>query len=106
MTLIRTTCSILGWDPKLYSSSFGVGEPNANCEVKLINPETETEVKQGESGELWARGPNIMKGYWKNQKSTQETLTSDGWLRSGDVAVQDEDGMFFIVDRMKVRYHS
>lgn len=54
-------------------------------------------------GELWVRGPNIMKGYWQNEKATKETFSPDGdrWLRSGDVAYVDEEGCFFIVDRMK-----
>ncbi len=59
------------------------------------------EVPRGERGELWLKGYNVMKGYWRNQKATDETLTPDGWLRSGDVAYLDEKGMFYIVDRMK-----
>lgn len=59
-------------------------------------------------GELWAAGPNIMKGYWRKPKATEETFappsaSSDGerWLRTGDVAYVDEKGMFYIVDRIK-----
>ena len=53
-------------------------------------------------GELWCRGPNIMKGYWKNPKATAATFSPDGqWLRSGDIAYVDDDGTFFIVDRIK-----
>lgn len=52
-------------------------------------------------GELWCRGPNVMKGYWRNPKATAQTLTPDGWLKTGDVAYVDENGMFFIVDRIK-----
>lgn len=102
MKFYRGTCSLLGWDPKERSGSYGVGEPNANVEVKLVDPSTLQEVARGERGELWARGPNIMKGYWKKPQATIETLTKDGWLRTGDVAVVDEKGTFFIVDRIKV----
>ncbi|KAI9723811.1 MAG: hypothetical protein M1828_004061 [Chrysothrix sp. TS-e1954] len=100
--MTETTCSVCGWDPNNFSDSFGVGEPNANCEIKLVSSETLQEVPQGERGEMWVRGPNIMKGYWKNEKATKETKTSDGWLRTGDVGVQDNKGVFFIVDRIKV----
>lgn len=53
-------------------------------------------------GELWCKGPNIMKGYWKNEKATKETFSPDGeWLRTGDIAYVDDAGHFFIVDRIK-----
>ena len=102
LLLSRATCSALGWDSKIWSDSFGVGEPNANVEVRLVDPVTEEDIPQGGRGELWIRGPNVMKGYWRNPKATRETLTSDGWLKTGDVATVDEQGIFFIVDRMKV----
>lgn len=62
-----------------------------------------TERGPEHTGELWCRGPNIMKGYWRNEKATRETFSSDGerWLRTGDVAYVDEEGIFFIVDRIK-----
>ena len=98
------TCSSLGWDQSKTSDSFGVGEPNANNEAKLIDPATGQEViKANERGELWIRAPNVMKGYWKNPEATRETLTPDGWLKTGDVAIRDQAGVFYIVDRMKVR---
>jgi len=50
---------------------------------------------------LWARGPNLMKGYWRNPKATKDTMTSDGWLKTGDIAYIDDRGIVFIVDRMK-----
>lgn len=99
---IRVTCSALGWDPKDHCEDYSVGEPNANCEIMLVDPESEKEVQDGERGEIWIRGPNVMKGYWKNKAATQETLMPGGWLRTGDVALKDEHGRFFIVDRMKV----
>ena len=90
----RVTCSLLGWDPTKYSASFGVGEPNANCEAKIMaisedssGNQTFTEITERgpeHRGELWCRGPNIMKGYWKNEKATQGTFSPDGerWLRT------------------------
>ena len=61
------------------------------------------ELPIGEQGELWLRAPNVMKGYWRNAKATSETLTPDGWLKTGDICHIDKDGKFFIVDRKKVR---
>ena len=68
-----------------------------------MNDEATAEVPQGERGEIWVRGPNIMKGYWRNEKATKETLTADGWLMTGDICYVDKDGYFYIVDRKKVR---
>lgn len=108
----RVTCSLLGWDPNKRSDSFGVGEPNANCSVKIMNitedasgNEIFTEVTQrgpSHRGELWCQGPNIMKGYWRNPQATKATFSPDGaWLRTGDIAYVDDEGTFFIVDRIK-----
>ena len=52
-------------------------------------------------GELWVRAPNIMKGYWNKPEATKDTLTPDGWLKTGDIAYVDEEGKFYIVDRKK-----
>ena len=94
---------ILGWDPRLHSTSASVGELLANCEGKLMDDDGLEEVPPGQRGELWCRAPNVMKGYWKNPKATKETITEDGWLKTGDIAYADERGMYHIVDRKKVR---
>ena len=65
----------------------------------LENPDEE--VPRGERGELCIAGPNVMKGYWHNEKATRDSMTSDGFFRSGDVAIMDDDGFVFIVDRTK-----
>lgn len=81
-----------------------MGELNANNEAKIMDPATEREVTiPNARGELWIRAPNVMKGYWKKPEATRETLTPDGWLKTGDVVIRDRAGVFFIVDRMKVR---
>ena len=86
----------------MVSRSYSVGEVNANMEVKLVDVQSLREVAQGEKGEIWVKGPNIMKGYWKNPQATKSALTQDGWLRTGDIGIQDQNGLFFVVDRMKV----
>lgn len=99
--MTETTCSAMGWDPNVHSDSFGVGGLNANCEAMIMDDDGKSEVQDGEPGELWVRGPNIMKGYWRNEKATKETFTSDGWLKTGDICYRDKEGVYFIVDRRK-----
>jgi long-subunit acyl-CoA synthetase (AMP-forming) len=99
----RSTCSILGWDPREKSFSASVGELNANCEAKIVADDGVTEIlERNQRGELWVRAQNVMKGYWHNPKATKETKTEDGWLRTGDIAYVDDKGKFHVVDRMKV----
>jgi acyl-CoA synthetase (AMP-forming)/AMP-acid ligase II len=98
--MTEVTCSAMGFHPDEYSESFSVGELNANCEAKLIDDDGK-EVPQGERGEIWVKGPNVMKGYWRKPEATAETITPDGWLKTGDIAWYDKDGRFFIVDRKK-----
>jgi 4-coumarate--CoA ligase len=70
-------------------------------ECKLLDDDGK-EVPVGEPGEIFIRGPNVCLGYWKNKAATDECLSHDGWLKTGDVAVIDEDQRFWIVDRKKV----
>jgi long-subunit acyl-CoA synthetase (AMP-forming) len=60
---------------------LSTGLPAIVNEVKVMDPEGK-EVKQGDIGELWVKGPNVFKGYYKNQKATDECLTRDGWFRT------------------------
>ena len=78
-----------------------VGPPAANTECRLVDPLTEQDVAAGERGELWIRGPQVMKGYFKKPEATAMCMTPDGWFKTGDVAVVDENGWFAIVDRVK-----
>ncbi len=79
--------------------SVGVTLPNTEC--RLVSVETGEDAAPGEPGELWIRGPQVMKGYLNNDEATAATVDSDGYLHTGDVAVVDEQGAFFIVDRVK-----
>ena len=78
-----------------------VGWCVAGAEMKVVDPAGGRELGLGERGELWFRGPNVMKGYLHNAEATAATLTHDGWCRTGDVAQIDADGFLSIVDRLK-----
>jgi long-chain acyl-CoA synthetase len=76
-----------------------VGPPVPVVSVKAVDPLGQ-EVPVGETGELWIKGPNVVKGYWNRPDATAETF-SEGWLHTGDVARIDEEGFVYIVDRAK-----
>ena len=76
-----------------------IGVPIVGCEVKLVD-EKGKEPKIGETGEILIRGVNIMKEYWGKPKETAEAF-KDGWFHSGDIGRVDEDGYYYIVDRVK-----
>jgi len=77
-----------------------IGLPLSLTEDRIVDPETGTELPAREVGELWIRGPQVMKGYYNNPDATAQTVV-DGWLRTGDLAWKDEEGYVFIVDRLK-----
>ncbi len=78
--------------------SNGFTTPNTECRVV---DELGDDRAPGEEGELWIRGPQVMKGYLNNPEATAATIDADGWLHTGDVARFDDDGHMFIVDRVK-----
>jgi acyl-CoA synthetase (AMP-forming)/AMP-acid ligase II len=78
-----------------------IGFPIPNTECKLVEPGSGKEVGVNETGELWIRGPQVMKGYLNNPDATKATVDQDGWLHTGDIGKVDDDGYFFIVDRLK-----
>ncbi|MDE2370088.1 MAG: AMP-binding protein [Burkholderiales bacterium] len=80
--------------------SGSVGLPLPNTEVKIIDDEGR-EVEAGNAGEIAIRGPQVMAGYWQRPDETARAMTADGYLRSGDIGIQDEHGALRIVDRKK-----
>jgi long-chain acyl-CoA synthetase len=77
-----------------------IGMPISSTECGIMNDEGEL-LPVGETGELVIRGPQVMRGYWQRPEETANVLTADGWLRTGDIALMNEDGYFKIVDRKK-----
>jgi long-chain acyl-CoA synthetase len=78
-----------------------IGLPFPQTVIEIIDPETGEHVPTGERGELCARGPQVMKGYWKRPEDNEKTIQDGNRLHTGDIAIMDEDGYFFIVDRIK-----
>jgi malonyl-CoA/methylmalonyl-CoA synthetase len=78
-----------------------VGIPLPGVSVRIVDAETDEDATPGEAGELLIRSGSVCKGYWKRPDASRETFTAGGWLRSGDMARQDEDGYFYLVGRSK-----
>ncbi len=77
-----------------------VGMPVPSTEVQIRDKE-KNELAMGGEGELWVRGPQVMRGYWKRLEATRDVIDADGWLRTGDIARLGDDGAIYIVDREK-----
>lgn len=84
----------------------GVGPPLPGVEVKVIDPATGREVAPGEEGEICVRGPHLMLGYYKQPEKTAEAVDTEGWLHSGDLGRQVDDGLYRITGRIKDMYIS
>ncbi|GAA0703938.1 AMP-binding protein [Dokdonella soli] len=81
-----------------YNGSIGLPIPSTDISIRDDDGNV---LKNGETGELCVRGPQVMKGYWNRPDETAKVLSSDGWLRTGDIARIDEKGFVYIVDRKK-----
>lgn len=80
---------------------FGsIGKVIPGVDVRLVDEQGD-DVLAGDAGEIWVHGPNVFQGYWNDPEATAHALTADGWLRTGDIAVTDEDGYLYLVDRAK-----
>ena len=104
MTELTTISHFLSYADARAGKGSTVGPLLPNLEARLIVESDEgllTDAKAGERGELWVRGPIVMKRYLRNEEATRATVTVDGWLKTGDIALVDEQGRFSIVDRKK-----
>ncbi len=84
--------------PDQVATSVGFLAPG--LEARIVAPETGNDLADGEVGELWVRGPSVMKGYFRNQTLTKRTLLDDGWMRTGDLMRRDADGRLSFVSRL------
>ena len=89
------------WDDPLDARVETVGHPLPHIECKIIDPETGEEVEPGVNGEFCSRGYNTMKGYYKMPEETHDTVDSEGWLHSGDLACETPEGNYNITGRLK-----
>jgi fatty-acyl-CoA synthase len=80
------------------------GKPCLHVAARIVRVDG-TEARAGEMGELWLKGPSVTPGYWKNDAANRSSFT-DGWLHTGDAALTDDEGFYYIVDRWKDMYIS
>jgi fatty-acyl-CoA synthase len=91
-------------DPTSALAKIGsAGRPPLLVDIQIVHPD-QSVVGPGETGELLVRGPNVMAGYWRRPVATQEVLSADGWLRTGDAARRDQEGYVWIADRVADRF--
>jgi fatty-acyl-CoA synthase len=93
-------------EQKIKKKPTSVGLPVLHCDMKIINTKTDQVVKQGDVGELLLKGPHIFSGYWDEPEETKKTIEKDGWVHTGDLAMQDDEGFYYIVGRRKEMYIS
>jgi acyl-CoA synthetase (AMP-forming)/AMP-acid ligase II len=77
-----------------------VGRPVVGSDLRVVDPGTGKDVPHRQVGELWVRGPNVVRGYWNKPNETAESFT-DGWFHTGDLGYVDDDGLVYVVDRLK-----
>ncbi len=77
------------------------GQPAVGMEVRVFDQDTGEEAPRGTVGELWIRGPSVMKAYWNKPEETEKVLPGDGWYRTGDLGYMDENAYIYLVDRAK-----
>ena len=95
---VVTTARVV--DGVVHSPRGSIGVPIGGVEIRIVD-ESGDDALAGDEGEIWVKGPNVFGGYWNDDDATARVLTVDGWLRTGDVAVTDDSGNLFIVDRVK-----
>lgn len=95
-----TSTVILNAGQEYVENADSVGRPFPTVDVRIVDPETGKDQPDGEVGEIWVKGPNIVRGYWNDPENTAKSFT-DGWFHSGDLGYRDAEGRYSVVDRMK-----
>jgi acyl-CoA synthetase (AMP-forming)/AMP-acid ligase II len=99
--LTETAATATAPDRELAVTSGSVGRAMPSTELRVVDPATGADLGPDEPGELWVRGPQTMAGYLHRPDATAAMIDADGWLRTGDLVVIDEEGQVFVVDRLK-----
>ncbi|XP_074109066.1 luciferin 4-monooxygenase-like [Cotesia typhae] len=98
----RSTESLIVTIGKVDSSKLNsCGKICPNAQLKVVDPESKATLGFNQTGELYCRSKSLMTGYWNNSAATEEVIDSEGWYHCGDLVYYDEDGNFFIVERIK-----
>jgi acyl-CoA synthetase (AMP-forming)/AMP-acid ligase II len=103
-----TECMAVTVGPRGADRPGSAGVPIANTEFRIVDIETGIELGENQPGEVWVRGPQVMKGYLNRPEATADLITVDGWLKTGDIGLFDADGYLYIVDRLKelIKYNA
>ena len=99
--MTEVTCGALHVPGGVNDDSGSVGQLDPNTECMLLDDDGK-EVRTGDPGEIYIRGPQVCLRYWRNEEATKDSISDEGWLKTGDVAICDDKGYFWIVDRKKV----
>lgn len=92
------------WDDPLDVRFVSQGHPLPDCPIRVVDPDTGKDVARGEEGEIWIGGYSVMPGYYNKPEETTKTITPDGWLRSGDLGILNQDGSVKFIRRVKDGY--
>ncbi len=87
--------------PPGFAKPGSIGKLVSGAQCRIVDPETKQDVPAGETGEIWLRGDMVMLGYFNRPEATAETIDSQGWLHTGDIGYIDEEGDYYITDRLK-----
>jgi long-chain acyl-CoA synthetase len=99
--LTETTSAVVTTGgPAYVAKPSSVGRPVVVADLRIVVPDTDRDVGTGEIGEIWVKGPNVVRGYWNNPEATTTAFT-EGWFHTGDLGYLDHDGYLYVVDRMK-----
>lgn len=98
--LTETTSAVISnGGPEYFAHPDSIGRPGTTAQIRIVGEDGQ-DVAQGDIGELWVRGPNVIPGYWRNPEAT-EAAFGGGWFRTGDLGYVDEAGLHYVVDRAK-----